>query len=166
MDVHGLFIRSLSEEHLRCFQVWAARIKNCYKCVCSFLWMEGTDFFGLMSQVPLLCHVVRVYLVRHGQSLPQWLYSFTWPPTIYLFLEREKEGRRKGRETSMCGCLSHAPNWAPGPQPRHVPWLGIEPATLWFTGRHSIHWAGQYASLRWIDLAKSYPKSYQSRSYF
>ena len=32
----------------------------------------------------------------------------------------------------MCGCLSHGPYWGPGQQPRHVPWLGIEPATLWF----------------------------------
>ena len=35
----------------------------------------------------------------------------------------------------MCGCLSHTPYWGPGPQPRHVPQLGIEPATLWFTAR-------------------------------
>ena len=49
---------------------------------------------------------------------------------IYLFLERG-EGRERGRETSMCGCLSRAPYWGPGPQPRHVPWLGIYPATLW-----------------------------------
>ena len=28
-----------------------------------------------------------------------------------------------------------------GPQPRHVPWLGIELATLWLVGRNSIHWA-------------------------
>ena len=26
-------------------------------------------------------------------------------------------------------------------QPRHVAWLGIEPATRSFTGWHSIHWA-------------------------
>ena len=24
---------------------------------------------------------------------------------------------------------------------RHVPWLGIKLVTLWFAGRHSIHWA-------------------------
>ena len=41
----------------------------------------------------------------------------------------------------MCGCLSKTPYWGPGLQPRHVSWLGIEPGTLWFTGRHSIHWA-------------------------
>ena len=52
-----------------------------------------------------------------------------------------KGGRKKGRETSMCGCFSHAPHWRPGLQPRHVSRLGIEPATLWFAGRHSVHWA-------------------------
>ena len=51
---------------------------------------------------------------------------------IYLFLDRG-EGKERGREISMCGCLSYAPYWGSGPQPRHVPWLGIKPATLWFT---------------------------------
>ena len=57
------------------------------------------------------------------------------------FIFREGEEREKGRETSMCGCLSRAPNQGPGLQPRHVPWLGIEPMTLWFAGVCSIHWA-------------------------
>ena len=60
---------------------------------------------------------------------------------IYLFLERGEGGRKRGRETSMCGCLLSTPNWGPGLQPRHVPWLGIEPVTLWFTGWHSVYWA-------------------------
>ena len=30
-------------------------------------------------------------------------------------------------------CLLHAPHWGPSPQPRHVPWLGIELVTAWFT---------------------------------
>ena len=33
----------------------------------------------------------------------------------------------------MCGCFLHAPYWGLGLQPRHVPWLGIKPVTLWFT---------------------------------
>ena len=41
----------------------------------------------------------------------------------------------------MYGCLSSTPNWGPSLQPRHVPWLEIEPTTLWFTVWHSIHWA-------------------------
>ena len=40
----------------------------------------------------------------------------------------------------MCHCLSSAPYWGPGPQPRHTPWLGIKPATLSFAGLHSF-WA-------------------------
>ena len=41
---------------------------------------------------------------------------------FYLFIFREGKGRRKrGREMSMCGCLSHAPYWGPGPKPRRVP---------------------------------------------
>ena len=38
---------------------------------------------------------------------------------FYLFLERGKGERKRGRETSMCGCLSHALNWGSGPQPRY-----------------------------------------------
>ena len=30
----------------------------------------------------------------------------------------------------MCGCLSCTPYWRPGPQPQHVPSLGIKPATF------------------------------------
>ena len=41
----------------------------------------------------------------------------------------------------MCGCVSCTLSWGPGLQPRHVPWLGIKPATHWFTFQHSIHWA-------------------------
>ena len=36
--------------------------------------------------------------------------------------------------------LTH-PYWRSGLQPRPVPWLGIEPATLWFAGQCSVHWA-------------------------
>ena len=96
-----------------------------------------------------------------GGSLPRSLTarsgSETWPPHLALIpaanlgqvtLSRlfiffnfgEGKGRRKrGRETSMGGCLSRAPYWGPGPQSRHVPWLEVEPMILWFTGRHSIH---------------------------
>ena len=45
---------------------------------------------------------------------------------FYLFIQRRRQGEK---ETSWFGCLSHAPYWGPGLQPRHVPWLGIKPAT-------------------------------------
>ena len=72
------------------------------------------------------------------------------------------EGREKERETSMCGCLSCTPFWGPGPQPRHVPWWEIEPATLWFTGWHSIYW-NTPAREDFVFLSGSYWASY-SRS--
>ena len=53
-------------------------------------------------------------------EVPSFLSFFFFEDFIYLFLERG-EGKEKGRETSMCGCLSRAPYWGPGLQPRHVP---------------------------------------------
>ena len=45
------------------------------------------------------------------------------------------EGEREG-EKHQCVVASHmVPTGGRGPQPRHVPWLGIEPATLWFAAR-------------------------------
>ena len=48
---------------------------------------------------------------------------------ILLFLREGKGGRKRGGETSMCGCLSCTLSWGRGPLPRHVPWLGTEPVT-------------------------------------
>ena len=53
---------------------------------------------------------------------------------LFIFRERRKEGEREG-EKHQCVVASHVPpNWGPGLQPRHVPWLGIKLAMLWFTG--------------------------------
>ena len=60
---------------------------------------------------------------------------------FYLFLERG-EGKEKERERNISVWLPlTCPHWGPDPQPRHMPWLGIKPATLWFAGQCSIHWA-------------------------
>ena len=50
---------------------------------------------------------------------------------IYVFLEAG-EVKDKERERSINV-------WLPLLHPWNVPQLGIEPATLWFTGWHSIH---------------------------
>ena len=55
---------------------------------------------------------------------------------FYLFIFLEKERRRRERKT-LIGCLSQAPKWGPGPQPRHVPWPRIKLPTFQFTGWHS-----------------------------
>ena len=76
-------------------------------------------------------------------SLPQF---FQYCPLIHflkiLFIYFWRgEVRKRGTETSMCGCFSRTPCQGPGLQPRHVLWLGIKLATLWFAGQCSIHWA-------------------------
>ena len=62
---------------------------------------------------------------------------------IYLFIFREWGGEGKRVEKKhQCVVASHTPHyWGPSLQPRHVSWLGIKLATLWFTVWHSIHWA-------------------------
>ena len=79
-------------------------------------------------------------------SWPNVFTIYIFKDFIYLLLER-RETREKERERNIdvweitsIGCFSHPPNWGPGPKPRHVPWLRIEPATFWFAGRHSEHW--------------------------
>ena len=60
---------------------------------------------------------------------------------LFIYFQTEEKGRRKrGRETSVCGCLLHTCHWGPSLQLRHVPWLGTEPVSIWFAGPCSIHW--------------------------
>ena len=56
-------------------------------------------------------------LVRRSELNP-----LSYTSQVKIYFQREGEGgRKRGRETSMCGCLSHTPNWGPGRQPRRVP---------------------------------------------
>ena len=54
---------------------------------------------------------------------------------LFIFRQREREREREGEKHQ---CV--APHQGPGPQCWHVPWLGIELATLWFAGQCLIHW--------------------------
>ena len=60
-------------------------------------------------------------------------FLFFFFEILFIHFLKKGEWKERGRETSMCGYLLHVPHWGPGPLPRHVPWLGIELATLWFT---------------------------------
>ena len=85
----------------------------------------------------MFCSTYMEYL-----SLYLGLYYILFLNILFIYFWREGKGRRNTeREISTCGCLSCAPHWGPSLQPRLVPWLGIKPATPWFTGQHSIHWA-------------------------
>ena len=106
----------------------------------------------LSHDTPIVCYQIFISLrAQVTWSLKKKRYF------IYLFLNRG-EGREKERETSIYGCLSYASYWGPGPQPRHVLRLGIEPATLWFTVQCSIHWATPARA--WLALFNSAPSTW------
>ena len=86
---------------------------NIYFCLVSWWILKGLDFFGFSFHFDLL---------------------FFFKYFIYLFLERG-QGRKRGRETSVCSCLLCTPYWGPDPQPRRVPWPGIKAAYLSVCGR-------------------------------
>ena len=83
--------------------------------------------FSVMECV-LLWLKCKSYLCSSTDQMPV-LFSFK-KYFIYLYFIEGKGGRKRGREASMYGCLLHIPYWGPGLQLGHVPWLGIEPATL------------------------------------
>ena len=103
----------------------------------------------------------------HGSGGGCFFVFFFFFKILFIYPLREGKGGRKkgratsyGRDTSIC-CLSHAPTWGPGPQPRNVPWLGIELVTLWFLGQHSIHWATPARASfwnKWLIFALGNPR--------
>ena len=69
------------------------------------------------------------------------LLIYLFVKVLYLFILQRGAGKEKERERNISVWLPLMcpPNWGPGPQPRHVPRLGIELAALWFVGPCSIH---------------------------
>ena len=95
-------IQSSTHGHLGCFHTLLAP---------PTLFIKGYDCFPIFTQV-----------FKHRNGLTDLFFLRS-----YLFIFREGKGRRKrGRETSMCGCLSHAPYWGSGLQPSHVPETGSQ----------------------------------------
>ena len=84
---------------------------------------------------------------------------------IYLFLERGRERERKGENISVQEkhplVASHTPlSWRPGPQPRCVPWLGIELEMCGFAGWCPTHWATPVRAFFSFFFFKDYVKGY------
>ena len=126
--------------------MWLSGLSAGLRTKGSLVWFPVRAHTWVAGQVPSWGHIRG----NHTLISPPSLLPFCHPsilPTfknflkiLFIHLLERGEGREKGREGSVYGCLSHAPNWGPGLQPRHVPWPGIEPATLQFVGRCSIHW--------------------------
>ena len=49
-----------------------------------------------------------------AESLCQEVWFCFLFKNILFILRESGGGRRRGRETSVCGCLSGTPNWGPG----------------------------------------------------
>ena len=109
----------------------------------------GTSLLCLCLPPTSLCRcgffnsvVVRLPVDLISDGSEWWLFYISF---IYFFktsfLDRGQGREKERKRNRMCGCLSRVPYWEPGLQPRHVPWLGIKLASLWFAGQCSIHWA-------------------------
>ena len=107
----------------------------------SSLWMhfEWQLFFFQYDFILLLATHYLTYLLLIYSSVCLSIYLSIYL-FIYLFGERIREGEKHWceRETSV-GCHCMCPDWGHNLQPRHVPWLGIEPMTFQFTGWESSH---------------------------
>ena len=107
-------------------------IHVCWKQMCML------SFLSLLGPVFLLICLIKLghYAIpfAHFYSFFQ-IRFFVLIFYLFTFRARGREGERQGekqqcvRATSI-HCLSHAPYWGPGLQPRHVPWPGINPAHL------------------------------------
>ena len=107
--------------------------KTSLQPVFSWLFMLIALYFNCNSSLVLGGAECQFHLFHSHLGSPPPFLKFLFKDFIYWSEE-------KGRETWVA-CLSHGPTWAPGPQPRHVPSLGIKPATFWFAGQHPTHWA-------------------------
>ena len=86
--------------------------------------------------------VVKAYF--HSFALNSYcvgIFFFNWLFIFLRFIFRDGKGEKHPclRYTTLINCLSLTPNWGTGPITLHVPWLGIEPVTFWFSGQHSVH---------------------------
>ena len=76
---------------------------------------------------------------RTRQDVPFYYSLLFLRDFIYLFLERGREGEREEEEHQCVVASCMPPTGDLAHNPGTCPRLGIEPATFWFAGRHSIY---------------------------
>ena len=71
---------------------------------------------------------------------------------LFIYFWREQKGGRKRVREISISCLSYMLNQEPSLQPRHVPWLGIQLATLHFARRRPTHWTTYFIKCFFLHL--------------
>ena len=115
---------------------------SAYKLYCSFIIKYRikpvvTGF--LNSHFKTLFRSVNILKFRTIHSFIK-LFFFFLRFLKFIFRGKGREGEREGEKHQCVVAFSTPPtgaHWGPGPQARHVPWLGIEPVTLCFSGTQS-----------------------------
>ena len=107
-----------------CLKMRSVNLKVIKICILKALWV--------CIQIHSFLPACNRGLFSNGLSLPNYFENqsfsicFFFNLFVCLFVFREgKGGKKRGREISVCGCLSRGPHWGPGLQPRHVSWLRI-----------------------------------------
>ena len=56
-----------------------------------------------------LCFIKIKTVLKQGSDMTKTAFYFSFFKRFYLFSFRQKEERKRGKETSVCGCLLHTP---------------------------------------------------------
>ena len=78
---------------------------------------------GLLTSIPVQVFQLNfIVALSFFYQHPYFLKNKKFLKILFIF---RGEGRKRGRETSLCGCLFTRSYWGPGLQPRLMCWLGI-----------------------------------------
>ena len=93
------------------------------------------SFFFLLFWLVVFCflvfHIANLILGFIHSTVDSLEIILFLKKNLFIFRERAREGEREGEKhwcerESLIGCLSHTSNQGHGPQPKELPWLGIE----------------------------------------
>ena len=128
-----------------CHQPFCALLFSCISFQSSY-----KAYFAL--NLLLILHWTITVLKSQGGLNYSFIYFFKI--LFIYFRQRGMEGKREGNINVRLP-LTHPPHWEPGLQPKHVPWLGIEPEALGFAVWRSTHWATPAKAINYFFFKKS-----------
>ena len=148
LSLIAFFPLLFDSSHTSHFMVlWKSQILSCHR-IFVYVFPSILNATTRCTELSTLC-LINFYSAYRLKLKCDFLKDF-----IYLFIFREmgREGEREGEKhwCVVASCTLPISAGGPGMQLRHVAWLWIEPATLWFTGPRSIHWAIPARAQMWF----------------